>query len=72
MAINIVRFIGSLDSGPATGQEFLERCHQHGIDESITLAVLSSSDVREVCDGLPEASFTFATAAQTTAKKLVQ
>ena len=56
----------------ATGQEFLDRCHVHGIDEAITSAMLSSSDLSEACDGSSEATLTFAAAAQAAAKELVQ
>ena len=69
MAFDIDRPIASLDPGSGTGQEFLDRRHVHGIDEAITLAVLSSSDVSEVCDGSSEATLTFAAAAQAAAKK---
>ena len=70
MAIEIDRFINDLNPDQATGQEFLACCHRHGIKQVMDLNVLSSSDMREVCEGCFAEALTFAAAAQAAANLL--
>ena len=72
MAINIGCFITSLNPHPATGQEFLACCHEHGIEQAINLAVLPSEVMGVLCEGSSEATFTFAAAAQAAAGMLAE
>ncbi len=72
MATNIDCFILSLDPDPTTGQEFLACCHEHGIEQSVSIAVLSSEELGVLCEGSSEATFTFAAAAQAAAGMLTE
>ena len=72
MAISIGCFINSLNPDPATGQEFLACCHEHGIEQAINLAVLSSEDMGVLCEGSSEATFILAAAAQAAASRLTE
>ena len=72
MAVNIGCFITSLNPDPATGRDFLACCHEHGIEQAVNLAVLSSEDMGVLCEGSSEATFIFAAAAQAAAKMLAQ
>ena len=72
MAINIGCFISSLNLDPATGRGFLACCHEHGIEQAVSLSVLASEDLGVLCEGSSEATFTFADAAQAAAGMLTE
>ena len=72
MAISIGCSITSLNPVPATGREILACCHEHGIEQAVNLAVLSSEDLGVLCEGSSEATSILAAAAQAAASRLTE